>query len=66
MYTMAERLSAELYQMSLSGGQLTGREMRFEIADGALLFYVTYQFVVAMQAPEDPAMQRLDHMEGIK
>lgn len=66
MYTMAERLTAELQQVSLSGKPLTGRDMRFEIAEGALLFYVTYQFVVAAQAPENPAMQTLDHVEGIK
>lgn len=66
MYAMAERLTAELQQVSLSGRPLTGRDMRFEIAEGVLMFYVTYSFVVAAQEPADPAMQTLDHREGIK
>ncbi|MDF2934977.1 MAG: hypothetical protein K0Q90_350 [Paenibacillaceae bacterium] len=66
MYAMAEQLAAVLHQISLSGRPLAGRDMRFEIAEDVLLFSVTYQFVAALQAPEDPAMQQLDHMEGIK
>lgn len=66
MYAMAERLALELHQISLSGRPLAGRDIRFEIVEGTLLFYVTYQFVAALQAPEDPVMQKLDHMEGIK
>lgn len=66
MYTMAEQLTAELQQVGLSGQPLTGRSIRFEMAEGVLSFYVTYQFMVTAQMPEDPAMQTLDHMEGIK
>lgn len=66
MYAMAERLALELHQISLSGRPLAGRDIRFEIAEGTLLFYVTYQFVAALLAPEDPVMQKLDHVEGIK
>jgi hypothetical protein len=66
MYVMAEQLALELYQISLSGRPVAGRDIRFEMAEGTLLFYVTYQFVAALQTPEDPVMQKLDHMEGIK
>ncbi|MNO08907.1 hypothetical protein D3C81_2317960 [compost metagenome] len=63
---MAERLSAKLYQVSLSGGLLTGRDMRFEIIDGDLHFFVTYTLLVYAPAPDDPDMRTLDHKEGIK
>ncbi len=66
MYAMGEQLALELHQISLSGRPLAGRDIRFEIVEGALLFYVTYQFVAALQTPEDPVMQKLDHVEGIK
>ncbi len=66
MYAMAEQLALELYQISLAGRPVAGRDIRFEIVEGTLLFYVTYQFVAALQTPEDPVMQKLDHVEGIK
>ncbi len=66
MYAIAEQLALELYQISLSGRPVAGRDIRFELAEGTLFFYVTYQFVAALQIPEGPVMQKLDHVEGIK
>jgi len=66
MYGMADRLTGVLGQITVAGQAALGRDMRFEIVDGTLLFFVTYSFLVYAPAPVYPAMQTLGHQGGLK
>lgn len=66
MYAMAEQLTAVLQQIIVAGRPVRGINMRFQVIDEVLHFFVDYNFRVWAPANDDPKMQELDVTEGIK
>lgn len=66
MYDMAERLTKVLEFISVGGRSIRGANMRFEIIDKVLHFYVNYNFLVWEARPNVPKMQTFEQKEGIK
>lgn len=64
-YDMAEKLTSALQQIDVNGITVRGIDMRFEIVDEVLHFFVNYNFLVWEHAPDVPKMQDLDILEGI-
>lgn len=66
MFGVAEKLAEELELIPCGGGWLHGTGMRFDIADGALLFNVTYEVQLIKQAEPAPLMGTAEMKEGTK
>lgn len=64
-YDMAEKLTSALQQIDVNEITVRGIDMRFEIVDEVLHFFVNYNFLVWEPAPDVPKMQDLDILEGI-
>lgn len=66
MYAMAEQLTAVLQQIIVAGRPVRGINMRFQVIDEVLHFFVDYNFHVWAPKADDPTMENLDVTEGIK
>jgi len=65
MYDMAEQLTTALKWITVSGRPCPGQDMRFQIVDEVLHFFVSYTFLVWEEEPEAPMMQELEQEAGI-
>ncbi len=66
MYSMAEQLTAALARILVGGRPCDGLDMRYEIKNEVLYFWVTYSLFVWEPRPYDPAMETLEQHGGIK
>jgi len=66
MYDMADQLTTALQQITVAGRPVHGTEMRFQVVDDVLHFFVTYSFHAWAPRPDAPAMQTLNVREGVK
>jgi len=66
MYTMAEQLTAALASITAGGRPCAGQDIRFQIENEVLYFWVTYSLYVWAPRPGDPAMETLEQHGGIK
>ena len=62
----AEQLTDVLQSITISGRAARGTGMRFQIAEGALHFFVNYNFHVWAARPDEPFMANVEVREGLK
>lgn len=66
MHDIAEQLYNVMEYITVTGQLCRGTNMRHEIVDGVLHFFVNYDFHVWREAPEEIKMQTLDEEGYIK
>jgi hypothetical protein len=66
MYDMVEQLTTALQWIEVGGRKVRGTDMRFQVIDEVLHFFVEYNFHVWTPKPDDPTMASLDVQEGLK
>ncbi|MFB9273379.1 phage tail terminator family protein [Cohnella cellulosilytica] len=66
MYAMAEQLTEVLASITVGGRPCAGNDIRYQIENEVLYFWVTYSLLVWQQWPDDPAMETLEQHGGIK
>lgn len=62
----AERLIWRLGQLTIAGGAYRGTAMKFEIAEGALHFYVNYDCYVCRGEKQETAMETMKTEQYMK
>lgn len=65
LYDMGERLSGTLKQIVVADRQYMGQNIKFEIVEQVLCFYVTYSMLVWDQEVQAPIMQSLEQEGNI-
>ncbi|CUH95880.1 hypothetical protein P22_1966 [Propionispora sp. 2/2-37] len=63
---VAERLMMNLEYVNLSTGPIRGTDMRYEVQDGVLHFFVHYDFFIWKVPEEVPLMQELHQSQKLK
>ncbi|WP_378127449.1 phage tail terminator family protein [Cohnella boryungensis] len=66
MYSMAEQLTEALERITVGGCPCDGHDIRFQIENEVLYFWVTYSLFVWKPRPDDPKMETLEQHGGIK
>lgn len=64
-HAMAERLFECLEYIEVGGGKVRGDKLRYEIIDGVLHFFVSYDFHVVRPAAPSPTMNQLSQDSGL-
>ena len=63
---VSERLFLTLDQIPFKGGYINGTELRAEIIDGVLNFFVNYDMNVIKQTPSAPRMEKISNTQIMK
>lgn len=66
MYAMAEQLTEALTSITVGGRPCAGHDIRFQIENEVLYFWITYSLLVWRQRADDPKMETLEQHGGIK
>jgi len=65
MYAVAEQLTSVLQSILIGDRKYPGQNMRFQIIDEVLHFFVDYHMFVWNAAPDDPKMHTFELNEGV-
>ncbi len=65
-YAVAERLLTALEWITVAGQLQMGTKMRYEVADGALHFFVNYDLFVCKTAEALPVMEQMERKLVVK
>lgn len=66
MHDIGEQLLDYMEYIEVNGGIVRGRNMRYEIANGVLHFFVNYDFHVMRKKADEPSMQSMGQEVGLK
>lgn len=66
MHDIGEKLLDHMEYIEVNDGAVRGHNMRYEIANGVLHFFVNYDFHVMRKKAEEPSMQTMEQEAGIK